>query len=288
MKQSGLIMILTARLMNNDKTASLERRQQVEEAFHDQWAQSIDLDGVLVRESFEAETAAENRYALRRFGNLRGKKLLDLGCGAGETSVYFALQGADVTACDISREMLRIADNLARKFNVSIRTVKGKAEQLDFGEGDFDFVFGNGVLHHVEIAPAAKEIYRILKPGGLAIFIDPLEYNPAIKLYRRIASAVRTETERPLIKSDVHLMADVFDRVESIGIWFSTLLIFVYFYLVERADPSKERYWKKIIAESDRVKVSYRILKKIDDGLLRAIPFLKWYCWNLILVCHKR
>lgn len=281
-------MILKARLMQNDKTASLKKRHHIEEAFHDQWAQSIDLDELLVYESFEAETAEENRYALQRFGNLNGKNVLDLGCGAGETSVYFALQGANVTACDISHEMLCVADALAQRFNVSIRTLKGKAEKLDCADGEFDFVFGNGVLHHVEIPLAAREINRVLKPGGMAIFIDPLGYNPAIKLYRRIAKAVRTETERALVKSDVRLIVGVFDSVEAKGIWLSTLLIFAYFYLVERADPSRERYWKKIIAEADRVKGWYRTLRRFDEVLLRAFPFLKWYCWNLILVCHKQ
>ncbi len=274
--------------MEHDKAVSLDERHRVEETFHDQWAQSIDLDDLLVREAFEAETAEENRLALRRLGDLRGKRGLDLGCGAGETSVYFALQGAEVTAYDISREMLRVADALANRFDVSIRTVKGQAERLEFADASFDFVFGNGVLHHVDIPLAAREIKRVLRPGGMAVFIEPLEYNPVIQLYRRIAKDVRTETERPLGRADVRLLAGVFDGVEAQGVWLSTLLIFVYFYLVERADPSKERYWKKIISDADRVKGWYRILRRLDRILLRGIPFLRWYCWNLVLVCHKR
>ncbi|MGL5509727.1 MAG: SAM-dependent methyltransferase, partial [Microcoleaceae cyanobacterium] len=61
-----------------------------EQKFHDQWAATIDVEGIQVRDYFEACTAPENRYILKQLGDVRGKKLLDLGCGAGENSVYFA------------------------------------------------------------------------------------------------------------------------------------------------------------------------------------------------------
>ena len=72
--------------------------QRREAAFHDKWASSTSLEGVLVRESFEAPTAMENHFILRRMGTLADKRLLDIGAGLGESSVYFALHGAQVTA----------------------------------------------------------------------------------------------------------------------------------------------------------------------------------------------
>lgn len=71
------------------------------ENFHDDWAKSINIDEVMVDEFFEACTSPENRLILNRLGNLEGKKILELGCGAGEASVYFAKKGALVTATDI-------------------------------------------------------------------------------------------------------------------------------------------------------------------------------------------
>ena len=74
-----------------------------EARFHNTWASETKLGDILVRESFEAPTAVENQFILQRMGDLRGKKLLDIGAGLGESSVYFALQGADVTTVDVLR-----------------------------------------------------------------------------------------------------------------------------------------------------------------------------------------
>ena len=91
-----------------------------EKDFHNQWAQSIQIDDLLVRETFEAPTAIENHYALTQLGYLKGKRGLDLGCGAGESSVYLALQGAEVHACDVAEEFLAVAGELAGKFGVRL------------------------------------------------------------------------------------------------------------------------------------------------------------------------
>jgi hypothetical protein len=72
-----------------------------EAEFHDEWALGTPLDQILVRECCEAPAALENRFILGQMGPLRGKKILDIGSGLGESSVYFALQGALVTAVDI-------------------------------------------------------------------------------------------------------------------------------------------------------------------------------------------
>jgi 2-polyprenyl-3-methyl-5-hydroxy-6-metoxy-1,4-benzoquinol methylase len=75
---------------------SVDKKTLSEMEFHNRWAKSIDIESLLVRESFESPSAFENHYALKELGPLAGKRILDLGCGAGESSVYFALQGADV------------------------------------------------------------------------------------------------------------------------------------------------------------------------------------------------
>src|ERR1035438_3238868 len=77
-----------------------------ERQFHDQWALNTPLDDVPVLECFEGPVALENRFIVRQLGSLTGKKLLDVGVGLGESSVYFAKQGAEVTAVDLSPEMV--------------------------------------------------------------------------------------------------------------------------------------------------------------------------------------
>lgn len=67
-----------------------EETLKKERQFHDAWASTIDVDGIRVNDYFEACTAPENRFILKQIGDITGKRLLDLGCGAGENSVYFA------------------------------------------------------------------------------------------------------------------------------------------------------------------------------------------------------
>ncbi|HVZ21708.1 MAG TPA: hypothetical protein VG871_11630, partial [Vicinamibacterales bacterium] len=74
-----------------------EQIHHAEREFHDQWAATIDPASVDVRAFFEAETSPEPRWLLEQLGELKGRRVLDLGTGAGEAAVYFALLGADVT-----------------------------------------------------------------------------------------------------------------------------------------------------------------------------------------------
>ena len=79
-------------------TARLEREAE----FHDRWANEIDPTSALVDESFTAVTALENAHVLREFGDVRGLRILDYGCGAAEGGIYLAKQGATVVGVDVS------------------------------------------------------------------------------------------------------------------------------------------------------------------------------------------
>ena len=71
-----------------------------EAEFHDRWAAEIDPASALVDESFTAITALENAHVARTFGDVRGLRILDYGCGAAEAGVYFAKQGATGRSID--------------------------------------------------------------------------------------------------------------------------------------------------------------------------------------------
>ena len=162
---------------------------QREAAFHDAWAGATSLDDVLVRECFEAPTALENQFILKRMGPLSGKKLLDIGAGLGESSVYFALQGAAVTVVDISPQMVATALGLGRKFGVQIEGVVSSAENLNLTANTYDIVYAANTLHHVSNRAALfEQLSLALKPGGMFFSYDPLAYNPLINIYRRMAT----------------------------------------------------------------------------------------------------
>lgn len=265
----------------------LDETLQRERQFHDQWANAIDIDGIQVRDYFEACTAPENRFILKQLGNLQGKSLLDIGCGAGETSVYFALKGAKCTATDYSPKMVEIALKLAEINSVEIQGCTANAMELPFEDNTFDIVYAANLLHHIpDPLITVQEMHRVLKPGGKACFWDPLKHNPIINIYREIAKDVRTEDEAPLDINFVKSINKIFSHTDYDTFWIATLWIFLQFYLVERVNPNQERYWKKIIIEKDRLQKLYDPLEKVDR-LLKKIPFFSKMAWNIAIVATK-
>ena len=262
---------------------TLERERQ----FHDNWAAAIDVDGIRVADYFEACTAPENRFILRQMGDIQGKRLLDLGCGAGENSVYFAKKGAHCVATDYSPGMVEVALQLADRYGVKIEGRTANAMALEFPDNTFDLVYASNLLHHIpDPETALKEMHRVLKPGGKACFWDPLKHNPVINVYRRMATEVRTEDETPLDINIVNYVKSLFSETAYDTFWIATLWIFLRFYLVEKVDPNKERYWKKIIIEQERLKPEYRRLEKLDR-VLKKLPLMKRLAWNIAVVATK-
>ena len=260
---------------------------QKEEEFHDDWASTIDVNAVLVDELATSCTSPEIQMILEALGDIDGLSILELGCGAGEGSTLFAKRGADVTATDLSSGMLATAERLAERHNVSIRTHKCSATDTGLEDASFDVVYAANLLHHVDIDATLKEVARVLKSGGTFVAWDPVHYNPLINLYRRMATEVRTDDEHPLKAADLKLFGNHFSSVSSQGTWFTTLAIFLKFYLWDRVDPNKERYWKKIVLEHEKLEPLYSPLKRFDDMILNALPFLKWMCWNMVIVATK-
>lgn len=72
------------------------------------------------------------------------------------------------------------------------------AHHLTFPDNSFDLVVGRAILHHLDYEKAIHEVKRVLKPGGHAIFIEPLRDNPGAKLFRWLTPKARTKDELPL------------------------------------------------------------------------------------------
>jgi SAM-dependent methyltransferase len=264
-----------------------EELKRREEDFHDAWAASLDPAEVPVDVSWAAATAPEHRWIQAKLGDLRGKKVLDLGCGAGEAAVWFAKQGADVVASDLSPEFLHLVERVAALHGVRVRTHRADADRLGLPPNTFDVVYAGNVLHHVDTEQTLRIIHDVLKPGGVLVSWDPLRHNPVINVYRRMAAGVRTPDEHPLDVNDLRLFRKYFARVEAGYFWLFSLYLFLHFFLVERVHPSKERYWKKVVREHERLTPLYRRLAKLDRVALRHVPFLRRYCWNVAVYAVK-
>ncbi|HTW24308.1 MAG TPA: class I SAM-dependent methyltransferase [Candidatus Baltobacteraceae bacterium] len=262
--------------------------QQREATFHDRWARETRIEDIPVRECFQATTAMENRFILDRMGTLRDKTVLDVGAGLGESSVYFALQGARVTTVDVSPGMVEAALSLGKAFRVELDGVVSPAEELDVRAGSYDFVYIANTIHHVQNRRRLFErISRALKSGGSFYSIDPLAYNPAINVYRRIATEVRTEDESPLTTADLRLAREYFPDVGHREFWIASLLLFAKYYLKDRIHPNEDRYWKRILREPETSLRWWKPLRAADS-LLTRIPVVRWLAWNMVMWGTKR
>lgn len=259
-----------------------------EEQFHDEWASSIDPKQVLVNESFTGSTSPEGAWIISMLGDLKGKRVLELGSGAGEGAVYLAKQGAQVTATDLSTGMLEVVKKVAAIHGVAVDTKVASADDLSqFDAGSFDVVYAANLLHHVDIGKCLDEVQRVLKPGGLGAFWDPVAHNPVINIYRRMAEGVRTPDEHPIKRSDMQLFKKRFSKVSTRFFWFTSLLVFIKFWLIDRIHPSADRYWKLIITKEPELRPMVSKLMAVDRLILRMIPILGWWCWNIAVIVRK-
>jgi 2-polyprenyl-3-methyl-5-hydroxy-6-metoxy-1,4-benzoquinol methylase len=153
-----------------------------------------------------------------RLSEVRGLSILDIGCGHGKLSLSLLGKGAAyVAGIDISEPYVSEAAAAAHtlgyspdRFDFSVMD----AHRLVFSEGQFDLVVGNGILHHLDLPVCLREIERVLKPGGFALFVEPLAGNPLLKLFRVLTPRARTVDESPLRAEDLDSFAQNWD-VES-------------------------------------------------------------------------
>ncbi|HAB03476.1 MAG TPA: SAM-dependent methyltransferase [Pseudomonas sp.] len=112
----------------------------------------------------------------------RDARVLDLGCGAGHVSFQVAPLVAEVVAYDLSQSMLEVVASAASERGLgNIVTQCGAAEQLTFPDASFDFVFSRYSAHHwSDLGLALREVRRVLKPGGVAAFIDVMSPGSAL------------------------------------------------------------------------------------------------------------
>jgi SAM-dependent methyltransferase len=111
-----------------------------------------------------------------------GGRVLDLGCGGGHVSFTAAPFAAEVVAFDLSDDMLSAVAGVARERGLgNITTRRGSVDALPFGGAEFDIVLSRFSAHHwPDLATALAEARRVIKPGGLAVFMDVISPGPAL------------------------------------------------------------------------------------------------------------
>jgi tRNA (cmo5U34)-methyltransferase len=166
------------------KSTVEEIRQRFDNEVHRfsnlQTGQTATVDAPLALELIAAAAASTNPNA---------KRLLDLGCGAGNYTLKLMqrLPNLDVTLIDLSRPMLDKAQERIRAVSSGgIRTIQGDMREVELGEAAFDIIVASATLHHLRTdeqwhAMFAK-MHRALVPGGSLWIFDLIDYElPAVR-----------------------------------------------------------------------------------------------------------
>jgi SAM-dependent methyltransferase len=167
-----------------------------------------------------ADTAYPLEYAYHLLGDVRGQEVLDFGCGTGGDSTLIAGRGARVTSMDISPDLLELAERRVELdgYGGRITTLVGSAHQIPLPDASVDVVWGHAILHHVDLALASREIHRVLRPGGRAVFSEPLRNSRVLAFLRKLIpyqSADVSPFERPLRQDEIEMFAAPFSRFRS-------------------------------------------------------------------------
>lgn len=161
-------------------------------------------------------------YAYHLLGDVRGKTVLEYGCGDGLNTVVLANRGAKIIALDISSELIAVAKKrLELNGCETARFLIASAHKLPLPDESVDIVFGMAILHHLDLKLASREIQRVLKKGGRGIFKEPLRNS---KLLARLRQFFPTHGdvspfERPLTKREIKDFASTFRyRARTFGL----------------------------------------------------------------------
>jgi len=198
--------------------------------------------------------------------DLRGKQVLELGCGTGQLSGWLAERGATVVGVDVSHAAL--------SKNRHARTVLAAAEQLPFADSSFDLIVGSLILHHLPVEPTARELRRVLADQGRALFSENLGLNPLLRCARKHLTGrwgiprLGTDDEKPLDQSDLRLLRQHFNLSLSCP-------DFLFFQLLDRQVFGYQR------------PAINRLCIRLDRWIHRGFPALRHYSFRGTVILER-
>jgi len=152
---------------------------------------------------------AENYFADLMKQRAAGKTVLSYGCVRGQELMpaLVASRPQKILVIDISAKEI---EETKKDWGSAAEFIVMDGHKLTFPSASFDAVLGRAILHHLDYPTAIKEIDRVLKTGGSAIFIEPLRDNPLLKLARILTPSARTKDELPISKDQIVFADHVF------------------------------------------------------------------------------
>lgn len=212
------------------------------------------------------------QLAILLLGDIAGKDLLDLGCGMGEEAIYFAKLGARVTGIDISDVGISSLRRRAAFHGVNVTALEMRVDPTSFPPASFDRVHGLGILHHVGIDTGLDEVWRVLRPGGIGVFLEPLGDSPVVEAVK----SWMMRNGRFLGEFDHvtdHERNLTWREIDEAVMQFSVATMYPYhlLYRLKRFFPDSLR----------------NAVRRIDHGVLSMIPQLRRYAGGVAIRVQK-
>jgi SAM-dependent methyltransferase len=245
-------------------------RQEREQEFHDRLYAGGDHVRGAAAKFYTAAGGAYDFYEAELRKLAPGRRVLEYGCGPGSYSFFLARNGAEVTGVDISPVAMERARETARSEGVDDKTTfeAMDCENLEFEDGSFDVVCGEGIIHHVDVRKSYREISRVLTDDGTAVFLEPLGHNPLINLYRGRTPELRTPDEHPLLTPDLEMASEFFGDVDM---RFFNLLSLA-------AVPLRKSRWFEPLSTR---------LHAVDRLLFERVPRARKHAWMVAMVMRQ-
>lgn len=217
--------------------------------------------------------STEQRWAARRLEPLVHRRTLELGGGLGVGALAYARRGARVVLFDISLRRAQAARRELLRASVADRVdiVVGAAEHMPFRAGAFHRVATKAVLIHTDLPKASREVHRVLRPGGRAIILEPLDSHPGILLYRLLLAPKEWKS---ITRYWNRARVETFARPFGGGAGGAVRLRFFHFFGVITAFFTYGRFRNRTLR-----RLCESILDPIDARLIEFLPWLRWWCW---------
>jgi len=139
-----------------------------------------------------SDTTHPLEYAYYLLGDVRGKTVLDFGCGSGENLVALVRRGAQVVGIDISPELIDLAKQRVQQAQAVADLRVASAYKTGLPDHSVDVIFCIALVHHLEIPRVQQEMARILREGGFIVLKEPIRLS---KLYDRVRKMLPSRTD---------------------------------------------------------------------------------------------
>jgi SAM-dependent methyltransferase len=152
-----------------------------------------------------SDTPYPLEYAFHLLGDVRGKTVLDFGCGAGENIVPLVKRGAHVIGLDVSPELVGLARQRLERAGLKADLRVASAYATGLPDGSVDVIFSISLIHHLDIGQVREEMLRILAKDGRAILKEPIRFSTIYARLRALLPAQGdiSEYEHPLTRAEL-------------------------------------------------------------------------------------